>query len=177
MSDALRHWLGTIGLAQLADIFAANDIELDLLPDLSDADLKELGLSLGQRRRLLRAVAERKSEPTSAVEAIAAGPAPMIPAEALPGDPERRQLTVMFCDLVGSTELSGRLDPEDLRELTRRYQGAVAGVVERHGGYIANFLGDGIIAYFGWPLADEDESQRPRDRRILPPLLPRGSGD
>jgi class 3 adenylate cyclase len=66
----------------------------------------------------------------------------------------------MFCDLVGSTELSGRLDPEDLRELTRRYQDAVAGVVERHGGYIANFLGDGIIAYFGWPLADEDAASQ-----------------
>lgn len=154
MSDALRHWLGTIGLAQLADIFAANDIELDLLPDLSDADLKELGLSLGQRRRLLRAVAERKSEPMSAVEAIAAGPAPMIPAEALPGDPERRQLTVMFCDLVGSTELSGRLDPEDLRELTRRYQDAVAGVVERHGATspISSATASSPISAGRWPM-------------------------
>src|SRR6516162_5726277 len=147
MADELRSWLEQIGLAQHAEIFAANDIDLDVLPELSDEDLKELGLSLGHRRRLQRALAEQTSE-----DAI--GAAPETPRR----DAERRQLTVLFCDLVGSTELSRRFDPEDLRELIRRYQDAVSGAVVRHGGYVANFLGDGIIAYFGWPHADEDNA-------------------
>src|SRR6516165_10816599 len=147
MSDELRCWLERIGLAQHAETFAANDIDLDVLPELSDEDLKELGLSLGHRRRLLRAIVQRRGE-----SVVAAAP------ETPRRDAERRQLTVLFCDLVGSTELSRRCDPEDLRELIRRYQDAVSGAVVRHGGYVANFLGDGIIAYFGWPHADEDNS-------------------
>jgi predicted ATPase/class 3 adenylate cyclase len=147
MSNELRLWLEQIGLAQHAETFATNDIDLDVLPELKDEDLKELGLSLGHRRRLQRALAERTSE--RVVDA-----APETPSR----DAERRQLTVLFCDLVGSTELSRRFDPEDLRELIRRYQDAVSGAVVRHGGYVANFLGDGIIAYFGWPRADEDEA-------------------
>jgi class 3 adenylate cyclase/tetratricopeptide (TPR) repeat protein len=147
MSDELRCWLEQIGLAQHAETFAASDIDLDVLPELSDEDLKELGLSLGHRRRLLRAIVQRTSESVL-------GAAPDTPSR----DAERRQLTVLFCDLVGSTELSRRFDPEDLRELIRRYQDAVSGAVVRHGGYVANFLGDGIIAYFGWPHADEDNA-------------------
>jgi class 3 adenylate cyclase len=147
MSDELRHWLDQIGLAQHAETFAANDIDLDVLPELSDEDLKELGLSLGDRRRLQRALSKRTSE-----DAISAAP------ETPTRDAERRQLTVLFCDLVGSTELSRRFDPEDLRELIRRCQDAVSGAVVRQGGYVANFLGDGIIAYFGWPHADEDNA-------------------
>ena len=148
MSDELRRWLEQIGLAQHAGTFAANDIDLDVLPELSDEDLKELGLSLGHRRKLLRALADRAIEKTADDAAL------QIPSR----DAERRQLTVLFCDLVGSTELSRRFDPEDLRELIRRYQDAVSGAVVRHGGYVANFLGDGIIAYFGWPRADEDNA-------------------
>ena len=147
MSDELRRWLEQIGLAQHAETLAANDIDLDVLPELSDEDLKELGLSLGHRRRLLRAIVQRRSESS-------VGAAPETPSRGA----ERRQLTVLFCDLVGSTELSRRFDPEDLRELIRRYQDAVSGAVVRHGGYVANFLGDGIIAYFGWPHADEDNA-------------------
>jgi class 3 adenylate cyclase/tetratricopeptide (TPR) repeat protein len=147
MSDELRRWLEQIGLAQHAETFVANDVDLDVLPELSDEDLKELGLSLGHRRRLQRALAERSTE--TIIE----------PARETPSrDAERRQLTVLFCDLVGSTEMSRRFDPEDLRELIRRYQDAVSGAVVRHGGYVANFLGDGIIAYFGWPHADEDNA-------------------
>src|SRR6516165_6432445 len=123
MSDELRDWLDQIGLAQHAEIFAANDIDLDVQPELSDEDLKELGLSLGHRRRLQRALAERTSE-----DAIGAAPETRIRYA------ERRQLTVLFCDLVGSTELSRRFDPEDLRELICRYQDAVSGAVVRHGG-------------------------------------------
>ena len=147
MSDELRRWLEQIGLGQHAETLAANDIDLDVLPELSDEDLKELGLSLGHRRRLLRAIVQRRNESS-------VGAAPETPSR----DAERRQLTVLFCDLVGSTELSRRFDPEDLRELIRRYQDAVSGAVVRHGGYVANFLGDGIIAYFGWPHADEDNA-------------------
>jgi class 3 adenylate cyclase/tetratricopeptide (TPR) repeat protein len=139
-------------LEQLADTFAANDIDLDVLPDLSDEDLKELGLSLGHRRRLLRAVADLSTErPLQAAEIAET-------SGAAGREAERRQLTVLFCDLVGSTELSGRHDPEDLRELLQRYHDTMTAVVERYGGYVANYLGDGILAYFGWPRAEEDEA-------------------
>jgi predicted ATPase/class 3 adenylate cyclase len=147
MPDTLLRWLEQIGLAQHAETFAANDIDLDILSELSDGDLKELGLSLGHRRRLLRAVAERTSKGVTDV-----------PPETACRDAERRQLTVLFCDLVGSTELSRRFDPEDLRELIRRYQDAVSRAVAAQGGYVANFLGDGLIAYFGWPRADADNA-------------------
>jgi len=153
MSDHLRLWLESIGLRQYADIFATNDIDLYVLRDLSDEDLKDLGLSLGHRRRLRRALAELADTP------LPLGPTSTSSEGArIVGDPERRQLTVLFCDLVGSTELSQRLDPEDLRELIRLYQDAVTRVVMRHNGYIANFQGDGIVSYFGWPLANEDEA-------------------
>jgi class 3 adenylate cyclase/tetratricopeptide (TPR) repeat protein len=151
-AEDLRHWLRPIGLDQLADTLAANDIDLDLLPELSDDDLKELGLSLGHRRRLLRAIANLSRERLQpAAEATA-------PSGDTGREAERRQLTVLFCDLVGSTELSGRHDPEDLRELLRRYHDAMTEVVLRFGGYVANYLGDGILAYFGWPRAEEDEA-------------------
>ena len=158
METDLRLWLRRIGLEQLADTFAANDIDLEILPDLSDEDLKELGLSLGHRRRLLRAIAELSSERSRPI----IEPSEPSGAAAAGGDPvreaERRQLTVLFCDLVGSTALSGRHDPEDLRELLSRYHDAMTAVVERYGGYVANYLGDGILAYFGWPRAEEDEA-------------------
>src|SRR5262245_2467942 len=115
MSDDLRSWLQQIGLAQYAETLAANDIDFEVLPDLSDQDLKELGLSLGHRRRLLRAIGEL----SNSVSLPATGPAE--PTTEAGREPERRQLTVLFCDLVGSTELSGRHDPEDFRELLRRY--------------------------------------------------------
>jgi class 3 adenylate cyclase/tetratricopeptide (TPR) repeat protein len=150
--DELETWLTPLGLAQLAPAFRANDIDLDILPALSEADLEKLGLSLGHRRKLLRALESVPRIPRSAPSAPSP-PSPVAGATA-----ERRQLTVMFCDLVGSTALSQRLDPEDMRELIRTYQDAVSGVVARHDGYVANFLGDGIVAYFGWPRADEDEA-------------------
>ena len=152
MSDELRRWLEQIGLAQYAETFAADDIDLDVLPELSDEDLKQLGLSLGHRRRLLRAISELANEGLQP----AAGPGEAT-GETMRAA-ERRQLTVLFCDLVGSTELSGRHDPEDLRELLRRYHDAMTSVVQRYDGYVANYLGDGVLAYFGWPRADEDEA-------------------
>jgi class 3 adenylate cyclase/tetratricopeptide (TPR) repeat protein len=152
MSEDLLYWLQQIGLGQYADTLAANDIDFDVLPELSDEDLKELGLSLGHRRRLLRAIADL---PANGLQTAAGSAEPS--NEAVRGA-ERRQLTVLFCDLVGSTELSGRHDPEDFRELLSRYHDATTAVVVRYGGYLANYLGDGILAYFGWPRADEDQA-------------------
>lgn len=146
MSD-IREWLNNSGLGEYAENFEREKVELGDLTDLTDADLAGLGLPLGPRKRLLRAIAERPDEP--ATEA----PRPL-------RDAERRQLTVMFCDLVGSTELSHRLDPEDLRDVLRRYQDAVASAVTRYGGHVAKYLGDGVLAYFGWPQAYEDQAER-----------------
>ena len=146
MSDLLA-WLESHGLGQLAEVFAANDVDLEVLPLLSDDDLKELGLSLGHRRRLQAALKE--AQPPKAA------PPPESGQEA-----ERRQLTVLFCDLVGSTELSERLDPEALRDLLRRYHDAVTGAVAAFDGHVAKLLGDGVLAYFGWPQAGEDDAER-----------------
>jgi len=148
MAD-LSDWLQEIGLEQYARVFAENDIDLEVLPELSDQDLKELGLSLGHRRRLLRALALR------------AGPAPEPPqAAAMPTPAERRQLSVLFCDLVGSTELAARLDPEDLREVMQAYQDCCAAVITGFEGHVAKVMGDGVLAYFGYPVAHEDDPER-----------------
>jgi class 3 adenylate cyclase/tetratricopeptide (TPR) repeat protein len=162
MSD-LRDWLRTNNLEQYFDAFEANDVDLEILPDLDDRDLERLGLSLGHRRRLLKAIASRDAttapasvqdkapaldEPSSAVE---------VPGS---GDAERRQVTVMFADMVGSTALSAKLDPELLAGLIRRYQDAVAGEIGRYGGFVAKFMGDGVLAYFGYPRAFEDAAER-----------------
>jgi class 3 adenylate cyclase/predicted ATPase len=157
MAHNVGEWLLQLGLGKYAETFAENDVEFEVLSELSDDDLSQLGLSLGHRRKFLKAAAE--------LTAGAQGEAPTDIAEASPASPkraeaERRQLTVMFCDLVGSTELSARLDPEDLRDVMRRYQDAVAGAVTRYEGYVAKFLGDGVLAYFGWPQAHEDQVER-----------------
>ncbi|VIO78634.1 adenylate/guanylate cyclase domain-containing protein [Bradyrhizobium ivorense] len=136
-------WLRGLGLEQYETAFREAEVGADVLPDLTDADLVELGVSLGNRKRLLKAVAALR------------GPAPQVPDEA-----ERRQLTVMFCDLVGSTEISARLDPEDMRDVIRAYQDACSGVIARYDGFVARFMGDGILAYFGFPRAHEDEAER-----------------
>jgi class 3 adenylate cyclase/tetratricopeptide (TPR) repeat protein len=145
-------WLGQLGLAQYAEAFQANDIDLDLLPDLNEADLEKLGISsLGHRKRLLKAIHALASD----APALKISPAPIRPHEA-----ERRQLTVVFCDLVGSTALAEQLDPEDLRDVIRTYQDACAGVVSRFEGYIAKYVGDGLLIYFGYPKAHEDDAER-----------------
>jgi class 3 adenylate cyclase/tetratricopeptide (TPR) repeat protein len=148
-------WLAEQGLAHHAAAFADNGIAGDVLPELTDADLKELGLNLGDRKRLLRAIAALNGQAAPETAAYSPAPAPA-PAD----QAERRQLTVMFVDLVGSTELSRRLDPEDMGELIRAYQNAVAGEVTRFEGHIAKYMGDGVLAYFGWPRAHEDEAER-----------------
>ena len=149
-------WLQGIGLAQYAELFRSNDVDATLLRQLTGDDLKELGVaSLGHRKKLLEAIAALGPAPESAP---AVSPKPS--ADAPGSTAERRQLTVMFVDLVGSTALSAQLDPEDMRELIRSYQNTVAGEISRFEGHIAQFLGDGVLAYFGWPRAHEDDAER-----------------
>src|SRR3984957_10918817 len=154
----LGEWLRSLGLEQYMIAFRENGIDLSVLPDLTDQDLEKLGVLLGHRRKLLRAIADleaiEKSAPAVAV-AAAAPPAPRPQDTA-----ERRQLTVMFCDLVGSTALSARLDPEDLRGLIGSYHRCAAELVERNGGFVAKYMGDGVLAYFGYPRAHEHDAER-----------------
>lgn len=151
----IKLWLEDLGLGAYAGVFAENDIEMDVVPELDDADLKELGLSLGHRKKLLAAAARLRQVDGGASRAGRAAGAPAPGAEA-----ERRQISILFCDLVGSTQLSQELDPEALHEVMRAYQDAVAGAIARYNGYVAKFLGDGVLAYFGWPQAFEDQAAR-----------------
>ena len=147
-------WLRDLGLENYAQAFQAHDIDAEVLPRLTADDLIALGItSIGHRRRLLDAIAALD-------QGRAATSAEPIAATVRPVEAERRQLTVLFCDLVGSTELAARLDPEDLREIMRGYQAACADVVCRFEGHLARFLGDGVLAYFGWPRAHEDDAER-----------------
>src|SRR6266851_4227551 len=155
-------WLRGLKLEQYAPAFRDNDVDEAVLRRLTAEDLRELGVaSVGHRRRLLDAIA-----------AFAAGDAAPAPSSPLPTPPapagegrvraeaERRQLTMMFCDLVGSTELSARLDPEDLREVIAAYHRAVADVVRAFDGFVAKYMGDGVLVYFGYPRAHEDDAER-----------------
>jgi class 3 adenylate cyclase len=139
MVDVSR-WLAEHGLGHCADAFAKNGIASDILRDLTDADLKELGLKLGDRKRLLKASAALEAEPTQ--DRIM--PDGSIATAAVPLEAERRQLTVMFVDMVGSTALSTRLDPEEMREVIRAFQDAVAGEIARFEGYVARFMGEKV---------------------------------
>jgi class 3 adenylate cyclase/tetratricopeptide (TPR) repeat protein len=161
MSD-LRDWLRANNLEQYADAFEANDIDLDVVPDLDDHDLEQLGLSLGNRRRLLKAVAARDAAavPVSSSREASSLDRSSLAEQPGAGNAERRQVTVMFADMVGSTALSGKLDPELLGDVIRRYQNAVAGAIGRYGGFVAKFMGDGVLAYFGFPHAFEDAAER-----------------
>lgn len=154
MSD-LRDWLRKNKLEQYSDSFEANDIDLDILSELTEPDLEKLGLSLGNRRRLMKAIAERAAWESTAMPT----PSPELDL-AVSSEAERRQVTVLFCDLVGSTALSGMIDPEPLGTLIRHYQDAAAGAIGRFGGFLAKFMGDGVLAYFGFPRAFEDAAER-----------------
>jgi class 3 adenylate cyclase/tetratricopeptide (TPR) repeat protein len=160
MSD-LRGWLRAQNLEQLAETFEANDIDVDILSELTDGDLEELGVSIGNRRRLLKAIAEgaaKSPESKAAPTEAPGGPGASAPSKATGA--ERRQVTVLFCDMVGSTALSEAVDPELLGALIRRYQDAAAGAIGRYGGFVAKFMGDGVLAYFGFPHAFEDAAER-----------------
>src|SRR5215213_3163872 len=150
-------WLRGLGLEQYEQAFRANDVDGQILPKLTAEDLAALGVaSVGHRRKLLEAIAALSSGAPPAAGARPGPAAAPISRHAA----QRRQLTVMFVDLVGSTALSGRLDPEEMQEVLRAYQNTVAGEIARYGGHLAKFLGDGVLAYFGWPRAEEDEAER-----------------
>jgi class 3 adenylate cyclase/tetratricopeptide (TPR) repeat protein len=149
----ISEWLWGLGLDQYAPAFRENKITPDLLPSLTAEDLKELGVGLvGDRRRLLSAIAALAPAPT-------AEPGPPPPKSVGRQEAERRQVTILFCDLVGSTTLSARLDPEDLRGVIGTYHRCCAGVIEAAGGFVAKYLGDGVLAYFGYPRADEHATE------------------
>ena len=153
----IADWLEKLGMTEYAQRFAENRIDFSVLPDLTDQDLEKLGVLLGDRRKMLRAIANlqgaEKSTPGVAIAAAA-------PAAPLMDTAERRQVTVMFSDLVGSTALSARMDPEDLRDVIGAYQKCVAETVRRFGGFVAKYMGDGVLLYFGYPQAHEDDAER-----------------
>lgn len=148
----IADWLKNLGMSEYTERFAENHIDLEVLPDLTDQDLEKLGVLLGDRRKMLRAARELGSDISATSSTVSAAQ----PKDAA----ERRQLTVMFCDLVGSTELSARFDPEDLRAIIGAYHHCCATAVKSNGGFVAKYMGDGVLAYFGYPQAHEHDAER-----------------
>jgi class 3 adenylate cyclase len=146
-------WLEKLGLPEYAKRFAENRIDFSVLPELTDQDLEKIGVVLGDRRKILRAIRELGGTTPAAQHPLIAAAKPQDTAE-------RRHVTVMFSDLVGSTALSARMDPEDLREVISAYQKCVADTVRRFGGFVAKYMGDGVLVYFGYPQAHEDDAER-----------------
>jgi class 3 adenylate cyclase len=146
---SVAEWLGSLGLAQYAQVFAENGIDLSVVRHLTDQDLKDIGVLLGHRRKLMSAAAELEVGTATSSTTIEMGER---------NDAERRLLSVMFCDLVGSTALSARLDPEEMREVLANYHTCVAETIGRFNGTIAKYTGDGVLAYFGYPRAYEDDT-------------------
>jgi class 3 adenylate cyclase/predicted ATPase len=151
----LRQWLRTIGLDQYASLLAEHDIDDETVAELTEPDLEKLGISVGHRKKIIKAMAAYRSM--------------LVKAKARPGEPqqfdemvkpERRQLTVLFCDVVGSTTLSTQLDPEDLRDVLHEFQACCGKAITRYEGHIARLMGDGVLAYFGFPIAHEDDAER-----------------
>ena len=147
-------WLRSLGLGQYEALLRENEIDAEVLAELTESDLTGLGVSLGHRKRLLKAIANLGSTETVAKPAIS------LPPQTSPDTAERRQLTVMFCDLVGSTAMSARLDPEDLRGIIGTYHRCCANLIEGSGGFVAKYMGDGVLAYFGYPQAHEHDAER-----------------
>lgn len=148
----IRSWLESLGLAEYAGAFEANDIDFEVLPELTAEDLKDVGVnSIGHRRKILAAAKRFGADASVDSEAIT-------PNE--PNEAERRHMTVLFSDLVGSTKLSSELDPEEMREVIGHYQNAVKAAISDVEGYVAQYLGDGVVAYFGYPVAHEREAER-----------------
>src|SRR5262249_41297972 len=157
-------WLEKLGLGQYAQRFAENDISFYVLPDLTDQDLKEIGVSLGHRRQLLREIANIGKTIAPSYQSATALTAPPIVAETIPppveAAGERRHVTVMFCDLVDSTGIASRLDAEEWRDLVGAYLEAASAAVTEMGGKVAKKLGDGLMAMFGYPVAQENDAER-----------------
>ena len=154
-------WLRSLGLGQYEAVFRQNDIDEMVLPNLTAEDLKELGVaSLGHRRKLLDAIAALRTDAGAKAPSAGVATPPSAPSVPPEDRAERRQVTVMFSDLVGSTALSTRMDPEDLREVISAYQKCIAETVGRFGGFVAKYMGDGVLIYFGYPQAHEDDAER-----------------
>jgi class 3 adenylate cyclase/predicted ATPase len=162
MNDRVSAWLENLGLGRYAEAFQRNAIAWDVLPELNEGDLEALGVLLGHRKTLLRAIAQL----SPSVEGRGLGSFPLAVSPDTPPFPperdqaERRQLTVMFCDLVDSTALSRRLDPEDLQDVIRHFLDACSHTIGRFNGYIAKYMGDGMLVYFGYPQAHENDAER-----------------
>ena len=162
----IADWLEKLGMPEYGECFAENKIDLSVLPHLTDQDLKDIGVPLGHRRKMLAAVAQLDDTSIAETSIPVPGslkPQPPIASTSSPTPEsagERRHVTVMFSDLVGSTALSARMDPEDLREVISAYQKCVAETVRRFGGFVAKYLGDGVLVYFGYPQAHEDDAER-----------------
>ena len=162
MNDRVSAWLDSLGLGTYREAFQRNAITWDVLPELKESDLEALGVLLGHRKTLLRAIAQL----SLSAEGRGLGSLPLgVSPDTSPVPPERdqaerRQLTVMFCDLVDSTALSRRLDPEDLQEVIRRFLDACSCAIGRFNGYIAKYMGDGMLVYFGYPHAHEHDAER-----------------
>ncbi|MFL5288517.1 MAG: AAA family ATPase [Rhodopila sp.] len=159
----VEEWLRSLGLEQYEAAFRENDVDAALLPNLTADDLKDIGIaSVGHRRQLLIAIAKLQNEGVCSQAAKPSGdhPAPTPAEDVVLSAGERRQLTVMFCDLVGSTALGEKLDPEELRDLLHAYRTLCGDVIARYDGFLARYVGDGILTYFGWPAAHEDDAER-----------------
>jgi class 3 adenylate cyclase/tetratricopeptide (TPR) repeat protein len=151
----IAQWLASHGLGKYAGTFADAEIDVDILSELTEIDLEKLGIPLGPRRMLLKAISGlREGGPDNSNETRGSSPA------GTRAEAERRHITALFADMVGSTALAQGMDPEDLREVIRGFQDAAAGAVVRFDGYVAKFMGDGLLAYFGWPRAHEDDAER-----------------
>src|SRR3984893_13297843 len=150
----IADWLQKLGMSEYAQRFAENRIDLSVLPDLTDQDLEKMGVVLGDRRKILRAISLIASEAPAVPQAKAVDERPRQDTA------ERRQLTVMFADLVGSTALSTRLDAEDLRGIIAGYHRCCKELVECNGGFVAKYIGDGVLSYFGYPVAHEHDAER-----------------
>jgi class 3 adenylate cyclase len=157
----LGKWLQSLGLERYEEAFRENEIDETVLPSLTEEHLKQLGVTaLGHRVKLLDAIAALRADTGAKAPSAEAVSTPTAPSVSPEDRAERRQVTVMFADLVGSTAFSGRMDPEDLREVIAAYQKCVAKTVLRFGGYVAKYMGDGVLVYFGYPQAHEDDAER-----------------
>ena len=162
MNDRVSAWLENLGLGIYREAFQQNAITWDVLPELNEGDLESLGVLLGHRKILLRAIAQLSPGAdvpgTGSLPSAVSPSTPPFPPER--DQAERRQLTVMFCDLVDSTALSRRVDPEDLQDMIRRFLDACSQAIGRFNGYIAKYMGDGMLVYFGYPHAHENDAER-----------------
>src|SRR5215510_15820454 len=154
---SVGEWLQSLGLGQYESAFIESAIDIDVLPELAEGDLEKLGIPLGDRKRLIKAIRAIAGGPPSALATSEVGE---IASSGSIVGAERRHLTVMICDLVGSTALSGRLDPEDMSAVIDAFQATCARITLAFDGFLVDFRGDGILAYFGYPRAHEDDAER-----------------